>query len=263
MKIKPILIIFIFAFATSCKYDKKANTNHKQAIPTHTNSHDWGYDGNAPSKNWKKNYPDCNGKNQSPIDIISVDTKESISDKLQFDSYNKEIAIHNVINNGHSVQFNFEKGDYHTFRGIRYYLKQIHFHEPSEHTINGVRFPIAIHLVHESTDKKLLVFAVMAQEGKGSLPFDFLESYLPLKKNESKEVGKSFSLSNILPKKTAYYYYIGSLTTPPCTEGVNWIVFKAPITVSKMQIEKMHQSLPDHNYRPIQLLNGRTIEFSK
>lgn len=279
MKTKAILVACIMAVMVSCKDKKKDKTQEVEVeetvitdgkntlveetvTPVEKKHHDWSYKGDNGPDNWSKVHSDCGGKSQSPINIITKDAKAEPLGKLK-PNYKEKTMIHDVINNGHSVQFNFEQGDTHFFDGVEYGLKQIHFHEPSEHTINGVRYPIVIHLVHQSNDGQLLVFAVMAKEGKGSAPFNFLESYLPLKKGEKKAVNKAFSLPSILPKDTGYYYYKGSLTTPPCSEGVNWVVFKNPITVSKTQVEKMHQSLPDHNYRPTQPLNGRTVLMSE
>ncbi|CAM1342369.1 carbonic anhydrase [Tenacibaculum amylolyticum] len=274
MKTKIILTAFVLAFTVACKNEKKSKeveveetviTDGEDTLveetvtPVENNEkHEWSYEGENGTQNWHKTHQDCGGDHQSPIDIVTEEAEKADLGEPH-PSYKEETMIHNVINNGHSVQFNFEPGDHHIFNDVRYNLKQIHFHEPSEHTINGVRYPMVIHLVHKSEDGQILVFAVMAKEGEGSAPFNFLESYLPIKKGETKKVGKNFNLPSILPKDKGYYYYVGSLTTPPCSEGVNWIVFKNPITVSKEQIEKMHQSLPDHNYRPAQPLNGRKV----
>lgn len=283
MKTKTILLACLMAFTLSCK-DKKHKENHKDGKHhekhdkhhkgdkehhgKHSDDHDgkanhkWGYSGNMGPEHWGKLYTDCAGKAQSPINIVEKDTKTENWGKLE-PNYREKTMIHDVVNNGHSVQFNFEPGDHHVFNGEKYDLHQIHFHEPSEHTINGVRFPIVIHLVHKSQKGDLLVFAVMAKEGKGDAPFNFLESYLPLAEGETKKVGKAFSLPSILPKETGYFYYKGSLTTPPCSEIVNWIVFKNPITISEQQVMKMKKSLPNGNYRPTQPLNGREVIMVK
>ena len=276
MKAKVILLACILAFTMSCKDNKKTqdvevddtvitdgeNTLVEETVTSIHENHDWAYDGENGPENWHKSHTDCAGDHQSPINIVTKDAKAEPLGKPH-PSYKEETMIHDVINNGHSVQFNFELGDHHVFDGVQYNLKQIHFHEPSEHTINGVRYPMVIHLVHQSEAGKLLVFAVMAEEGKGSPPFNFLESYLPIKKGVTKKVAKNFSLPSILPKDKGYYYYVGSLTTPPCTEGVNWIVFKNPITVSETQVEKMRQSLPNSNFRPAQPLNNRVVKMTE
>lgn len=223
---------------------------------------EWSYSGDNGPAHWGKLYSTCAGQRQSPINIIETEATPETIGEFRPD-YREKTMVHNVINNGHSVEFKFEPGDAHVFNGVRYDLKQIHFHEPSEHTLDGVRFPIVIHLVHASAEGKLLVFAVFAKEGEPSEPFNFLESYLPLTKGESKAVDTAFSLPSILPKDTAYYYYPGSLTTPPCSEIVDWVVFKNPITISQGQVAKMHQSLPDHNFRPAQPLKGRKVILVK
>lgn len=275
MRTKIILVAFALAIV-ACKDKKKKievevdetvvtdgqNVVVEETVTPVSDNHDWNYKGEDGVENWHKKHKDCGGDHQSPINIITKDAKKEPLGEPH-PSYKEETMIHDVVNNGHSVQFNFEPGDHHIFNGVKYNLKQIHFHEPSEHTINGVRYPMVIHLVHKSEDGQILVFAVMAKEGKGSAPFNFLETYLPLKKGETKKVGKNFSLPSILPKDKGYYYYVGSLTTPPCSEGVNWIIFKNPITVSKQQVEKMHNSLPDSNYRPAQPLNGRIVQMTE
>lgn len=149
-----------------------------------------------------------------------------------------------------------------TYDGGNYLLKQFHFHSPSEHTINGVRYPLELHMVHYDSDSgEYLVFAIMAQQGDASETFEFLEQFLPLKQGETKTVNKSQKLSYALNESIdgALYNYRGSLTTPPCTEKVNWFVLEKPISVSEEQIKMLSIAMPVNNYRDIQPLNGRKI----
>lgn len=135
----------------------------------------------------------------------------------------------------------------------------MHFHEPSEHTIDGVRYPLEMHLVHSNDSGQYTVIAIMAKEGQSSAPFDFLESFLPLKIGERKMVDRSFNMNDNLPANIGYFFYVGSLTTPPCSEGVNWYILKESITVSLEQVELLKNLMPINNYRNEQPHNGRQI----
>lgn len=230
----------------------------------HVNKH-WSYVGETSPEHWaeiEKN-SECGGKFQSPINIVSLNAIVDTNLKPLAIHYVSHTKIHDVVNNGHSIQYNFEEGDYLIYKDDKYDLKQIHFHESSEHTINGIRYPIVIHMVHTNSKGEYLVLAVMAKEGQTSAPFSFLESYLPLKKGETKTIEKPFNLSYNLPKDRGYYNYIGSLTTPPCTQGVNWFIFKEPITVSLEQVETLRSLMPLNNYRNEQPLNGREVKMTK
>ena len=223
----------------------------------------WGYSGETGPAHWAELVTDsqCGGNAQSPIDIIAVDATADTSSRPLDIHYADSTRISEVTNNGHTIQYNFEKGDYVNFAGRQYALQQIHFHESSEHTLNGVRYPMVIHMVHTSPAGDFLVVAVMAQEGKGSAPFDFLERYLPLAVEETKPVHEHFDLNDNLPAERGYFHYTGSLTTPPCTEGVDWFVFREPITVSKSQIRELQALMPLNNYRNEQALNHRIVTF--
>jgi len=173
--------------------------------------------------------------------------------------YFPNVKIHDITNNGHSIVYNFEKGDYIVINKEKFVLKQFHFHEASEHTINGIRYPLEIHAVHISKNNDIAVIAILAQEGVSSELFTFLEGYLPLKVGETKEIDADFNFNHILPENKEYYTYTGSLTTPPCTENVKWFVFKEPITVSLEQVKQLQKLMPINNYRGVQEINGREI----
>jgi len=223
----------------------------------------WSYEGESSPEHWaeiEKN-SDCDGKKQSPVNIIDVDSRY-VSEKnlnLKID-YNSKTIINDIINNGHTVQFDFELGDSILHNNEVFNLKQIHFHEPSEHTIDGIRFPIEIHLVHINKTGEFTVLSILGKEGKEHLNFEFLEFFLPLENGKTKTIGKPFDLNSIFPSNTKdYYNYRGSLTTPPCTETVNWIVFKQPIILSLSQVLKLKNNMPLNNYRNEQPLNNREV----
>ncbi len=269
---KIIAIILFSITIVSCNTAKKSKITENNSVETtnkknssalnHTQKH-WSYAGETDSKHWAEIEKDseCDGEFQSPINIVSIDAVIDKDLKPLDIHYAPNTKIKEVENNGHSIQYNFKEGDYINYKGDRFDLKQIHFHESSEHTINGIRYPLVIHMVHTNAKGKYLVLAVMAKEGKASASFNFLENYLPLEKGEIKTIDTFFNLNLNLPKNKEYYNYIGSLTTPPCTEGVNWFIFKEPITVSLEQIKTLRNLIPLNNFRNEQPLNGRKVRM--
>ena len=270
-----IITIILFGITlASCNTDIKSKNSEKSlngtygkedVATTHHAEKHWNYEGETGPEHWSEieKDSDCDGKFQSPINIVS---EEAIIDndlKPLDIHYAPSTQIHDVKNNGHSIQYDFKEGDYINYKGDTYDLKQIHFHEASEHTINGIRYPLVIHMVHVNVKGDYLVLAVMAKEGASSSPFTFLENYLPLKEGEMKTIDRPFDLNLNLPENKGYYNYIGSLTTPPCTEGVNWFIFKEPITVSLKQVNVLKQLMPINNFRNEQPLNGRKVKMTK
>ncbi len=264
MKIKATLVIAIVFTLLSCKNYTKSNivavSEHKKSNNSEEHPH-WTYMGETGPEHWAEieKQSSCEGKRQSPVNIIDIDATNDSSLNPITINYSNDVKIHDVTNNGHSIQYSFEKGDNIVVDGNKKELVQIHFHEPSEHTLNGVRFPLEMHMVHVGSDNKIAVLSVMATEGKNSEPFTFLEKYLPLKTGETKPVNTKFDLNLNLPENKSYYTYDGSLTTPPCSEGVSWFVFKTPITISVDQVKQLQKQMPLNNYRNEQPLNGRKI----
>jgi carbonic anhydrase len=271
-RIVILFAVFLVIFATSCKNEKKSSDNTdkvgeqaaevKKAEPKH-----WSYDGETSPEHWAEieKESSCGGNHQSPIDIVTADAIVQASGLKASDiHYDASTIIHDVTNNGHSVQYNFDdKENYVNFEGKRYDLAQFHFHAASEHTVNGMHFPLAIHMVHVSDDKNFVVFAVMVSEGDESNTFDFLKTYLPVKPGETKAVGKSHHFEQYILTDFDHYYYKGSLTTPPCTEAVNWFVFKDAIKASPAQVKAIAELMPRNNYRPTQALNDRKVFLSE
>ena len=249
----------------SCQHNGTFSEKHTEKAAhekTDAISH-WSYEGETSPEHWaeiEKN-SDCGGKRQSPINIIEVSARfiDADSIRLKVDYY-PETVIYDVQNNGHSIQFDFEQRDSIFYKGQVYHLKQIHFHEPSEHTIDGMRFPIEIHLVHANAKNEFTVIGILGREGKDNEQFSFLDKYLPVKKDETKEINETFDLKTIFPKNAEEYYsYTGSLTTPPCTENVNWIIYRQPIVLSLDQVLKVRNNMPLNNYRNEQALNKRVV----
>lgn len=261
MRYSVIFLISFFALIACKKSKSSKDENVAGNDVTHTSSQKdhWGYTGETGPEHWAEieEGSNCNGKFQSPINIVKYRENNDL-EPINL-NYTINTKIHDVTNNGNSIQYNFEKGDFIIVNGIRYDLKQVHFHEPSEHTIDGVRYPLEMHLVHTNDSGQYTVIAVMAKEGQSSKPFDFLESFLPLKVGERKIVDRSFNMNDNLPANNGYFFYVGSLTTPPCSEGVNWYVLKESITVSLEQVELLKNLMPINNYRNEQPHNGRQI----
>lgn len=265
---KNILLLVLTIALFSCN-NQGDNTEHKAldkeentSVTNHEEHKHWTYAGETGPEHWAEieKQSDCDGKSQSPINIIDTDAVIDASLKPLDIHYSNNVKILEVKNNGHSIEYEFEKGDYIMLGDEKYELIQIHFHEASEHTINGVHYPLEMHMVHLGKDNKIAVLAVMAIEGESSQPFTFLDSYLPVKKGASKEINTTFDLNQNLPVNKEYYTYKGSLTTPPCSETVTWFVFKTPITVSLEQVKIFQELMPLNNYRDEQELNGRIVQ---
>ncbi len=213
----------------------------------------WSYEGEGGPAHWghlSHDFETCStGKSQSPIDISdAVKTDEDI--KLH---YTKSPL--RIINNGHTIQVNIDKGSYAEINGKKYDLLQFHFHTPSEHTVKGEAFPMEVHLVHKSSDGKLAVIGVMLKEGKKNTIIQSVWDNLPKEEEKDKLVkGVSISADELLPTVRKYYNYSGSLTTPPCTEGVDWNVMVNPVEMSREQVEKF-KTFYEMNARPVQPLH--------
>ncbi len=262
MKLLTGSISFFLVLAGCQNTKNKAAHNNNNNNTVHTEKH-WSYKGETGPSHWKEIEinSNCDGKYQSPINIVNYKVDKTLA-PLNI-SYSDSTHIHDVVNNGHTIQYNFDVGDHITIHNKKYELKQFHFHEPAEHLIDGIRYPMVLHLVHVSDAGEYAVLAVMAREGKNSEPFDFLESYLPVQINETKTVDKAFDMNLNLPNNKAYFNYTGSLTTPPCTESVEWFIFKEPITVSLKQVEELRKLMPLNNYRNEQPHNSREIRATK
>lgn len=229
----------------------------------------WDYEEEGPAK-WSsisEKYADCGeGKAQSPIDIKNASTSELPEIKMNFPPAELKIIHHehraDVENTGHTIQIDYSEGDTLKIGDVDYSLWQYHFHAPSEHTINGKHTAMEMHLVHRTDDKKnLAVVGVLIESGtQTNSAFEPVWANLPKKKNEKNHLENvEVDVNRFLPQSQATYRYDGSLTTPPCSENVKWIVFSNPIQMSAEQIGKFTQIIEGNN-RPTQPLNGRTVE---
>lgn len=220
----------------------------------------WGYDGAISPEHWgdlSNSFSTCKtGQHQSPINITKG--KKLANQTL---SFHYELTAEEIVNNGHTVQISITSNDdYLIFNGTKYLLKQFHFHTPSENQIEGKSFPLEAHFVHADKDGKLLVLAVMLKEGKPNREIEKAWKVVSRQQDKTVEVKSPFNITRFLPHDKSYYHFEGSLTTPPCTEGVTWLVLKEPVEVSKAQVTKFEKLLGHHNNRPIQPLNDRQVD---
>jgi len=218
----------------------------------------WAYSGDTGPESWgrlKPEFQQCMlGKRQSPIDI-----REGIPVQLDPIQFDYRPSGFRVIDNGHTVQVNVEPGNSITVGGRRYDLLQFHFHRPSEERINGRQFEMVAHLVHKDLDGRLAVVAVLMDQGKAHPLVQMVWNNLPLEKNQEQAAMTNLDMTLLLPELRQYYTYMGSLTTPPCTEGVLWMVMKQPASMSREQVAVFSKLYP-MNARPIQSPSGRLIK---
>jgi carbonic anhydrase len=212
----------------------------------------WDYAEHGPA-HWGDFSTTCKiGKKQSPINIKTVSTINlEGTHRLKLDEDRNTVA--KVIDNGHGIKVTPEGGGKITLNGVDYKLLQFHFHGKSENRVNDVQYDLEMHMVHQNADGKLAVVSVLYLEGENN----------PLLDNVLGSVGRDTRINpnDLLPENTQkYYHWKGSLTTPPCSEDVEWYLMKNVQSASKNQIEAFRKYYDD-NFRPTQPLNGRKVEF--
>jgi len=228
----------------------------------HPPDHNWGYSGVLGPSHWgdlKPEFAPCKvGHHQSPIDIRNP--QKAALPPVQF---NYQPSPLDIIDNGHTIMVNYRPGSFILVGDRKYALKQFHFHKPSEEKIDGKRFDMTVHLVHEDSEGKLAVVAVVIQKGGDSPLVRELWKDLPKEKGKEEVHDKvQIDVSQILPADRGYYTFSGSLTTPPCTEDVTWFVLKHPTTVSAEEIKRYSRLYRDDS-RPTQPLYDRIVFASQ
>jgi len=264
-----LLLLALFAFVSCNSSNTKEpvvtedTTHHADTLhteQTHAEVH-WSYEGETGPENWKNickgSNCQCGGTNQSPIDLSATTLDKGLKPLM----LNYVVATNTeLINNGHTVQVNIAPGSKFMLDSSEYELKQFHFHCPSEHTVKGKSFPMEIHLVHANADGKIAVVGILTKEGKENAFLKACLDTIPDEANEKVSNSVKLDITKLLPVKKKYFSYSGSLTTPPCTEGVSWFVMKAPIEVSKDQLAALGAAMPPNNARPVQALNERVVK---
>lgn len=225
----------------------------------HDSSH-WSYSGATGPQAWGQLNPEfgtcATGTRQSPINIEESYTLQGPAEPLQF-NYGPSNAT--VINNGHTIQVEVQGNNTLAVRGSSYSLLQIHFHSPSEEQVNYRHFAMVAHLVHKNAEGQLAVVAVLLDPGEASPLIDKIWTYMPLDVNDQVRMPAGLlNLKELLPQDQRYYQFMGSLTTPPCTEGVLWMVLKQATQLSQAQL-RLFQQLYPNNARPVQPVNNRPV----
>ncbi|MYB77109.1 MAG: carbonic anhydrase family protein [Chloroflexi bacterium] len=244
---------------------KTAFTETPQATPggeDGTHAVTWGYTGDIGPAHWGDLSPAftaCKlGVSQSPIDLTS-DTEAKPHDL----AFRYASAPLEITNNGHTIQVDYAPGSALLSGGRQFALVQFHFHHLSEHTVDGQATDMELHLVHRDTADNLAVVGVFLAAGQQNEALQPVWAHMPAAAGEELQVqGVTINAADLLPADLAYYSYMGSLTTPPCSEDVRWFVLSSPVEVSPEQIDRFAALYPD-NARPTQPLNGRTLFLSQ
>lgn len=201
------------------------------------------------------NFSMCSsGKNQSPVDLTAM-----VESNLSYITFGYKAGGYEVLNNGHTIQVNYEPGSTISVDGHEFELKQFHFHNPSENTINGKFWPMEAHFVHADQEGNLAVIAVMFKTGDENSELQKAWASLPDNAGEKNALSEKIDAVSLLPEKKDFYRFNGSLTTPPCSEGVLWLVMKDDLMASVDQIQRFAQIMQHPNNRPVQPKNARLI----
>lgn len=217
----------------------------------------WAYEGAAGPQAWGELKPEfalcAKGQRQSPIDLqggLSVDLEPVL--------FHYQASRFAVVDNGHTVQVRVAPGNAIELAGRRYELQYFTFHRPGEGRIDGRQFEMSLHLMHKDAQGRLAVVALLLDPGPPQPVVQQVLNNLPLERNEEAAARVALELPDLLPRDRRYYTYMGSLTTPPCTEGVQWVVMRHPVTASPEQLE-LFARLHPMNARPLQAAAGRRI----
>lgn len=223
----------------------------------------WGYEGHGGPAHWgdlASEYTMCKtGKAQSPINIDTKTAAEGHNGQKSVLKFDYSAMADNVVNNGHTIQVNMKKGSSVLINGAKYNLVQFHFHSPSEHEVNGKPYDMVAHLVHANDKGQLAVIAIMFRKGHENKELKKVWANLPGHSGGKHSLtAMHVNPANLLPTRAAHYHYTGSLTTPPCSEGVNWNVMATPVEASAEQIAAFVKLFPK-SVRPVQGVNHRKI----
>ena len=218
----------------------------------------WSYGGADGPDHWGEldpAYAICSsGRNQSPIDLAGF-----VEAQLPAIEFGYGVNATEILNNGHTVQANFPSGNSISVDGHAFDLKQVHFHTPSENTIGGRSFAMEAHFVHADRASNLAVISVMLDLGDSNEALAVLWRQMPNEAGDTHALTSEFNALSLFPGEKSYYRFNGSLTTPPCSEGVWWQVMKSPVSVSQEQVDTFLHAVHHPNNRPIQPLNARHI----
>lgn len=265
--LSSIFAMFLVVWVTGCSPPSATSSTTNTSAPAANNvavvqkTPYWSYEGDQGPKHWgelEKDFVACsNGQEQSPVNIERTRLEASQTQQsMQVHYTNTKVSI---LNDGHTVQINAASpSNYIILDGTKFTLKQFHFHHPSEHQIDGKNAEMELHFVHQSDHGSTAVLGVLIQNGKENKAFSPIWSKLPKDVSKEAALEKEINLAALLPKDLHSVRYNGSLTTPPCTEHVNWTVLEKPVEMSAEQISQFATIFPD-NHRPVQQLGARKL----
>ena len=252
------LTTFLLMLNLSCGEEQKEITVEEEISEEpleteETEAESWNYE----NTNWEEiEDTDCNTAVQSPVDI---NPDEAIPAKLPEIEYEYQPFELRIVDNGHTIQGSGTEDSFMTVGEKRYQFIQFHFHSPSEHTINGEAYPLEMHLVHQEVGTtNLAVVGIFIEEGIDNMLLENVFTNIPSEEKIEEQTDLTINLSDLIPPEQTYYTYIGSLTTPPCTVGVDWILYDEPIKASAEQIALFGESY-QNTARPVQLLDNRRV----
>lgn len=244
--LKIVFMVLLTLVFVACSPKEEQSTPH------------WTYEGEEGPEYWgelDQTYVACGaGKSQSPIDI-STPSEQDLAN-IVFYYQPSEV---NILNNGHTVEVNYDAGSYIELDGVRYDVAHFHYHAPSEHAVDGKLFAAELHIVHKNADGGLAVVGILLDQGMQNDAYQPFIENLPTEKSDAKDAGVTIDASDLLPAVQTTFRYKGSLTTPPCTEGVNWLVMTTPVEISSEQVEALASLFEEGNNRPVQPLNDRPL----
>jgi carbonic anhydrase len=218
----------------------------------------WSYSGHEGPAHWGQldpAYSACaQGRNQSPINLSGFIEADLVPLKFSYTGKSQEI-----LNNGHTVQANFAAGDMLTVDDGAFELKQVHFHAPSENHIDGHSYAMEAHFVHADSKGNLAVVAVMFESGAENPALAKLWAQMPEKGGDKHVLKAQIGAEELMPGSRDYYRFNGSLTTPPCSEGVRWLVMKESLSASSQQISRFEAVMHHANNRPLMPVNARPV----
>jgi len=246
-----VLIVLLGVIVGACSPTQPQST-HEEGPPH------WTYEGKEGPEHWGKldeAYAACGaGKSQSPIDVSNPAEKDL--GNIAFHYQPSEV---NILNNGHTAQVNYDAGSYIELDGVRYDVAQFHYHAPSEHALNGKLFAAELHIVHKSAEGRLAVVGILLEEGAQNDAYQPFIDNLPKQESDVHDAGVTIDAMDLLPAVQTSFRYNGSLTTPPCSEGVNWLLMTTPVELSSDQIHALASLFEEGNNRPVQPLNERPL----
>lgn len=258
---KHVSLLRSAAIASACIVAGFAALASGNQVAKKTGPAHWSYSGSEGPANWgrlSKAYEVCGiGRQQSPIDITGQKSAKLPPIKLDY----RATPI-SVVNNGHTIQVNHAPGSTMRIGAETYKLLQFHFHTPSEHKAGGKQFAGEAHFVHQNADGELAVLSVLIEIGEENEFLRPIWASMPDSKGTNSYPTTMVDPNDFLPAGRAYSHYIGSLTTPPCSEGVKWYVLRQRVTMSQRQVEEFRKII-SANARPVQAMHNRLLQKSR